>query len=50
MREIKFRGKIPATDFWIYGHLVEQFGAKALKFPRCYIVVYDEKIENYEWE
>ena len=50
MREIKFRGKIPNTDIWIYGHLVEQLGAKSLKFPRRYIVCYDEKIEDYDWE
>ena len=50
MREIKFRGKVPNTDIWIYGHLVEQLGAKSLKSPRRYIVSYDEKIEDYDWE
>ena len=50
MREIKFRGRIPNTVTWIYGHLVEQLGAKSLKSPRRYIVCYDEKIEDYDWE
>ena len=50
MRKIKFRGKLPNVNIWIYGHLIEQCGAKSLKSPRCYIVVYDEKIEDYDWE
>ena len=50
MREIKFRGKVPNTVFWIYGHLVEQCGCKSQKFPSCYIVSYNEQIENYDWE
>ena len=50
MRKIKFRGKVSNTVIWIYGHLVEQLGAKSLKSPRRYIVCYDEKIEDYDWE